>query len=440
MSDLSSIGSSAIRAYQTALATVGSNVSNSQTPGYVRRTTQLTELAPSGTSGASRFHGVAVGAISRQYDSYLAESARHQSSESATANSRSQGMIRIEESMDILKDGIGSSISQFYDSAQQLAAQPTSISAQKAFRNSLAEVTRQFRTTGSSLAQTAADLAATSENQVSAANDDIANLALVNGQIARERAGSAAHAALLDRRDSLLDSLASKIAISTNFAENGSVRVDAAHSGTAILDGPNPSYLSIEQNGGAAVLRITSNSATSQFRPAGGSIAGTMLAQGVAAQRIVDIDQLAEQFADHINLWSADGLTPTGQAGAPLIGGTQASDLVTLSAVEVALPLQKDGQSNGNILSLLGTRDAAGFERRWTEIASSHSSATASIGAQAKILDATLEATRLKIDDVSGVNLDQEAADLLRYQQAYNAAAKILKTADDVITSILNIT
>ena len=42
-------------------------------------------------------------------------------------------------------------------------------------------------------------------------------------------------------------------------------------------------------------------------------------------------------------------------------------------------------------------------------------------------------------DQVSGVSLDQEAADLVRYQQAYQAAAKILQVASQLFDSVLQV-
>src|SRR5690606_28116950 len=40
-------------------------------------------------------------------------------------------------------------------------------------------------------------------------------------------------------------------------------------------------------------------------------------------------------------------------------------------------------------------------------------------------------------DAVSGVNLDEEAADLVRFQQAYQAAAQVIAVADTVFQSLL---
>ena len=42
-------------------------------------------------------------------------------------------------------------------------------------------------------------------------------------------------------------------------------------------------------------------------------------------------------------------------------------------------------------------------------------------------------------DKVSGVNLDDEAADLIRFQQAYQAAAKSLQISGQLFDSIVQI-
>lgn len=42
-------------------------------------------------------------------------------------------------------------------------------------------------------------------------------------------------------------------------------------------------------------------------------------------------------------------------------------------------------------------------------------------------------------ESVSGVNLDEEAANLLRYQQSYQAAAQMIATADTVFQTLLSV-
>ena len=62
------------------------------------------------------------------------------------------------------------------------------------------------------------------------------------------------------------------------------------------------------------------------------------------------------------------------------------------------------------------------------------SQAKLSMQAQGIMLDQSKQAR----DSVSGVNLDEEAADLIRYQQAYQAAAKVMAAADQMFKSLMN--
>jgi flagellar hook-associated protein 1 FlgK len=51
-----------------------------------------------------------------------------------------------------------------------------------------------------------------------------------------------------------------------------------------------------------------------------------------------------------------------------------------------------------------------------------------------------LEQTQAEWSSVAGVNLDEEAADLVRFQQAYQAAARIISVADEVFQTLINAT
>ncbi|MCW2065428.1 UNVERIFIED_ORG: flagellar hook-associated protein 1 FlgK [Stenotrophomonas maltophilia] len=68
-----------------------------------------------------------------------------------------------------------------------------------------------------------------------------------------------------------------------------------------------------------------------------------------------------------------------------------------------------------------------------TQVGAAARSAEYSLGAQQVIADQA-QAAR---DEVSGVNLDEEAADMLRLQQAYQAASQLISTADSMFQTIL---
>ena len=125
-----------------------------------------------------------------------------------------------------------------------------------------------------------------------------------------------------------------------------------------------------------------------------------------------------------------------------LTGTPHAGDVVT---IEDALTLGDGFKLNaGNAGAFLALRDAAIFDGG-TSLSDGFSSAMAVIGTRtqsaqyAAELSATV-ATNLDADRtaVSGVNLDEEAARLLQYQQAYQASAKIIQTAQTLFDSVLN--
>ena len=84
-------------------------------------------------------------------------------------------------------------------------------------------------------------------------------------------------------------------------------------------------------------------------------------------------------------------------------------------------------------------RDAHGWEAGVTTLVSDNAAAlqqrSAVADAQTAIHDGAVAAQQA----VSGVNLDSEAVDLLRYQQAYSASSRVIQTARDTLQSILDI-
>jgi flagellar hook-associated protein 1 FlgK len=109
--------------------------------------------------------------------------------------------------------------------------------------------------------------------------------------------------------------------------------------------------------------------------------------------------------------------------------------------------------NNGNALAMVDLRDAALVGRKLDasgnpgggdSITNAYASAIAGIGvrvqgaqAAAQMSGSLAEAAETQRNAASGVNLDEEAARLMQYQQSYQAAAKILQVAQSVFDSLL---
>ena len=121
------------------------------------------------------------------------------------------------------------------------------------------------------------------------------------------------------------------------------------------------------------------------------------------------------------------------------VGTTAASLTVAIGGIsDMALANSTQG-ANGNLLQLSAMRTSNGTERDWSTFVTEQGNAVSSASAAQITTADRYSAAQDARDRVSGVNLDQEAADLLRVQQAYQACAKIIQTAREIVDSILNL-
>ena len=81
----------------------------------------------------------------------------------------------------------------------------------------------------------------------------------------------------------------------------------------------------------------------------------------------------------------------------------------------------------------------ATFQSAYATLVSSVGNKTREVQANAEAAAAQLTQAQAVANNVSGVNLDEEAANLLKYQQAYQAAGKVMQIADTVFNALLQI-
>jgi flagellar hook-associated protein 1 FlgK len=97
-----------------------------------------------------------------------------------------------------------------------------------------------------------------------------------------------------------------------------------------------------------------------------------------------------------------------------------------------------DGRLNGNCLALAPLRGPAGAERRWTAIVAGHAQQLAAAKSEHAAAQAWRENSLAALDETTGIDLDREAADLLRFQQAYSAATRIIQVGRETFNDLLS--
>ncbi len=442
MSDLLNIGASAIRAYSRSLAAVSDNIANSQTPGYARRSVRLQEAPSAGDVALYRNAvmpgGVLVDGINRSVNQWLVDDARTAGSETGQSGVRLAWLEATERALDDGPSGVGQSLTAMFNVADQLSSNPGSEALRQNFLQSVDDVASAFRRTADGLESVSQGIAAEANLKVDSLNNDLDALKRVNDGLASARVGSTNHAGLLDERDRILDRISQSVPIAAEYGGRGitTLRVDGpGHE--PLVDG---NYIATVSHGFAAdgTLNYTiAGGAT--FTPPSGELAGLAQASRHLVTQQGELDTLAAQVTSDVNALHQSGVDAAGNPGQPLFNlASGAASMVAAAITPPGVAAADATSTNGNMLAFANLRGAAGAETNWAGLVALQSQAVASAQTQDAAATARQEGANAARDDVSSVDLDREAADLLRFQQAYQGAARVLQVARENMQTIMS--
>jgi len=440
-SDLFQIGASGTKAYRSAMGAISENVANASTPGYTRRTVTTRESALSSSSmvvykAQVSFGGVEVQSVNRAADEYLDASARMTGQALASANQRLQFQTDIETSLSDDTLGVGQRLSAMYSSVTQLAANPTDPSLRTNMLFDVEQVVTAFNQSANSLQNVQTSITTTAQNTTSALNSSLSELARINSNLLRAVPGTSNEAQLLDSRDAALSDITSKLDVNITFGTNGTAQI--SYNGTQVVQGDQAKAFGVTAaSDGTLSLTLDGAAATA---PSTGSLGGLFQSAGVASQRMASLDTLAAQFATDLNTWHSQGLTNANTAGGNLVSGTTAAGLtqVITNIADIATK-SSDGTLNGNLNNINSIRGTGSVEQGWTALVAANANMLAATKAEQTASQTRDTQARQARENVSGIDLDTEAADLLRIQQAYSGCAKIIQVARDTFDDILKI-
>ena len=439
MSDLLGIGYSGLKAYSRALSTIGDNIANAQTPGYARRRLELMEAVGGGNSifyrGNTNPGGVEIRGIDRSVDQWLIADARITSGDAERAATRLDWLGKVEGALSDETNGIKTGLTTLFTSADQLTADPANRTLRAQFLQSVDDIASGFRTAAGQLAGMSDGISGAATSEVGDFNANLDALEQINIGLRKARPGSTNEASLLDERDRLLDKLSSQAGVSATFDTNGAVTLRAAGSGDLLVGGGMVTPIAVTT---APDGRLSYSIGGAPLAISTGSLAG--LAEGanhVADQR-AELDTMASDFAAQLNAAHQAGIDGNGNPGQPLFIGTSAATLTAAPLAPDQVAAADASGSNGNMLAFGTLRGASDPEARWSGHMASQAQAVAAARAQDAAATTRADAAAAARDGVSQIDLDTEAAELLRFQQAYSAAARTIQVARETMQTLLS--
>ncbi len=436
MTDLLEIGASGLRSYRAALQAVGDNVANAQTVGYARRTVRIAEVRVDGAPSLTylnrvRFDGAMPADVVRATDVFRTQEARLTAADATGAAARVRWLSTAETALG--GDTIPTALSTMFARGDTLAADPGGAQPRAAFMQSIADTASDIRTAAGDLTVVASGVGDAATAVTADTNAALASLGLINLMIRRQPPGSATFAELSDQRDQLVDSVTANTGATATLSADGSVGLAVGGATLLTLGTVTPVTVATAADGR---LSYAVGGTATPF--ASGMLAGLADAADTIADRRADLNALAGSVATAINGWQAGGTTPDGRTGPPLLAAT--SDAAMLNVVtndprDVATA--QGTVANGNVLQLAIVRGTSGLEATAAQIISRQATTTAAARSAGKMTADRADTAAGARDGVEGVDLDHEAADLVRYQQAYSGAAKVIQAARDTVDIVL---
>jgi len=437
------IGKSGATAARSALELAAQNIANAGNATYARRTLSVAEVAATGgigTGDSAALSGVQVDSVQRTQALFLQTEVRRTTSDISRADAELKGLTNAESAIE--QAGIYPAIVEFEASLSQMVADPMDGALRANALESARTLSQTFAIATEGLTVAADELRFDAAAGVEQVNTLAGEIARTNVGLARAQAGSVNKAALLDQRDALLVQLSSYAGISTQFDSVGRVSVNVGGSGgPALVNGAQFTKMGMDVTP-AGALAFTVGNAPASF--GSGSLVGH--AQGVTHINALgqQLDGLAQLLITRTNDAQAAGIDPSGNPGQPIFSGTGAGDVGIALASGAGWATAPAGsgpnsRNTGNLESLrtalANNGPAQASDRILFELSSAIGGRTITRDALRTIADTA----DVALSAETGVDLDNEAASLMRFQQAFQANGRVIQVAADIFDTLLGI-
>jgi len=452
------IGKNGLNIYRIAQEVTGENIANVNTPGYSRQRVLLESAPPTTANGFPLGTGVRIASIERYYDGLLQQQLVNAQTTQGYDTTKSTVLQQIEPTFnEVATDGLGAAISGYFGAWQDLTLNPAGSAERQVVLSRAQILTDNFHSISKSLNDS---ITIQNDTLVPLTNDinaTLKNIAQLNGQIRTTELVSGNANEIRDQRDQLVRDLSKQIGITYTENSDGTTDIKFADSGAALVTGSTAGAFSLD--------KITDpNKYAVQLTPAGGAVAaavapvtgqmGAVLAlrDTIIPGYLQQVNDLATTITSQINTQHKLGFDLTGAAGIDFFDGA-ATDAATFNINPLLTSTNQIAASsnalltgdNSNALKLAQLQNQKLMSGSTSTFNSYFDGLVSQVGldvrssknTEAQDIAFTRQLTTLR-DSNSGVSLDEELTNLIKYQRSYQASAKLITTATEMMDTVIN--
>jgi len=455
LGSLLQIGKGALGAQQNAMNVIAHNIANASTEGYSRQRPVLEAATPLNTPQGVFGTGVSTQSVQRIRDDLLDGVYYREAGTAAQHETRSEVMTRIEEMLGEPSNvGLAAAMDALYSSWSDLASNPASPTTRTAVQQAGQLLSQKFHDIAANLDQIRQEVDTRMVTAVDRVNALAADIAEINGRIVATEAGGGTAGDLRDRRTKALIELGQLMPIQVN--ERGSGDIGVTTSGFSIIDGVYSTPVEIRTVAGTTGIAVVGRPVL--LTENGGKIGGLLSVLNTDHPDVVNrIDQLASSIVSEVNAVHQTGTNAMGNTGVDFFdptqttaGSIQLSAAVSADSDEVAAgtPDGTGGYRAGanDVALAIGTLRDTTIVALGTTMNQHYQGVVSDVGqvvrssTQAAEVQRTLaEQADVRRMSYSGVSIDEELVKLIEFQTAYQASARVVSAADEIIQSLLSI-
>lgn len=446
------IGKRALLTHQVSLQTIGHNIANVNTPGYTRQRVLTSSSLPEQNANGVYGSGVQVDDVRQIRDLFLGQQYREATKQFGSWGYQEKTLQQIESLFNEPQDSsMGALMDKFWDAWSELSNNTDSSNNRRIVITEAEQLVNGFQRLSRQLSElrdaTDRDLS-TMTNEVNRLTSEIAQ---INQQIKAAELGDNTANDLRDRRDQLTEQLAGIIDARVLEKPNGATIVTM---GAMVLVDEDDSFAigtkSSVKNGQMTNQLVWANTSVN-LRNLSGQLAGlTEMRDKTIPDYIAQLDELANHVIDQVNGIHQNGFGLNGSTGVLFFDPAYRTAATMRLSPDVINDINKiatgGSASGGNeiALAIAELRTKAVLDGNSRTLNDYYNSMVGGLGVETRQASSftanyelLLQQTEQARQAVQGVSLDEEMANLIKFQHAYDAAARVITSMDEALQTVI---
>lgn len=444
-----SIATRAMLAEEGAMQANTNNFANMNTPGYSREIPILQATDPVISGNVTYGNGVDLEGFQSLRDNILNLRIAEEQQNQGQYQSFLSAMDQVQTLFSDPSGGIGGAFTTFFNSLSELTTQPDSSSLRQSVLTSAQGIATSFHSATTTLSSLQSNLNLQVEQGVEQVNQLTAQIASLNTRISGMEKLGQNPGTLVDQLDQDISNLSGLVNVSVTQNEDG-LTLTTANGVALVVDGQSFT-LSTSIDPSSSMQRVLSGSNDITTQVTQGSMGGILQVRDTEIPQLQSsLDQLAANFCDTVNAIHQTGTDLNGDPGGPLFSqppssGSGAAATIAVSITDPAqLALSSSpgggGSDVANTLLNLQSQPMDGGQTpvgSYSQMVYRVGSDIADVQAAQTTSSAILQQLQSQQSSTSGVSIDEETANLMQFQQGFEAAAHVITVVDSLMQTVL---